>query len=774
MRCGSVLLLALLGGCAADDVCAPFSKQSCIALTVKGASQLDQLRLDSAELGLADAPSPATPLARPVAPPIQLAVLPDPAFAGDFALRVRGLLAAITVGEDRVPGRIAAGQHLRLVAVLGAPDGGAGDLAGIDDFGGAEDLGGADDLAAADLGGLEGGDGGGVVVVWQAANAGLFGAQLLDIAVAPANVVYVATDGAGVFRSGDNGATWSAANGNLPFRSVAAIAVAPSNSQVVYVSGGDSPSVPDTVYRSTDGGQTWAFLSLGATVAKRLVVDPTDPDTCWALPDSGLGLLRTANGGSTWSDRSSGITDPVLGLVIDPSTPSTLYAGTGKIYKTTNSGVSWAEAQSGLTFPAFVLAIAPTNPQILFAGGNGPLFKTVNGAGSWTTIQSVNMVRTDVKVDPTDAQIVYDAAFDKGILRSTNGGTNFVAASSGLGGLGVRQIEVSSTNMYTFGVNADPFRAPRDTLAFTLTNNGITNATINWVAVAPSSPATVYAGGVGLFKSTDRGGTWTRTNDAAMGSATVFRIAVHPTNPQIVLAGTSGGVFRTVDGGANWTLLNLGATVDSVTALSFAPSVSTTVYAAVNLSSIGPSVVKSTSGGDSFSPVNGGLGGIRVQSIAIHPTDANVVYLGGETGVFRTGDGAATLWAKSSTGLPSGHMVNNVLIAPDRPQILYAAGSLGIFESVDGGNTWGSQVLNNQPVGTLALAASRSDTLYGTINLNHVVRSLDGGATFVDITAGLVAPDIDMLTVDPGAPGTVYVAPLESIGVYKTTNGDAH
>jgi photosystem II stability/assembly factor-like uncharacterized protein len=134
-----------------------------------------------------------------------------------------------------------------------------------------------------------------------------------------------------------------------------------------------------------------------------LAIDPTTPSTLYAgtaaLYAGTAGLYKSTNGGSSWSAANTGLTDPSTGLAIDPTMPGTLYAGTGQggVYKSTNGGSSWSAANTGLTDPSTgftyavtALAIDPTTPSTLYAGifipevGFGGVYKSTNSGGSWS------------------------------------------------------------------------------------------------------------------------------------------------------------------------------------------------------------------------------------------------------------------------------------------------------------------------------------------------------------------------------------------------------
>src|SRR5262249_39290913 len=172
------------------------------------------------------------------------------------------------------------------------------------------------------------------------------------------------------------------------------------------------------------------------------------------------------------------------------------------------------------------------------------------------------------------------------------------------------------------------------------------------VAIAPSSPSTVYAGGFDgtLFKSTDAGGTWTLV--LSHPTEPILALAIHPTMSNVVYAGLEdAGVFKTVDGGMTWEPIGPsvgdGQTL-TVHALAIDPTNPDTVYAAGLTINGGFSVYKTTNGGGTWTstPLT-----VVTSAIALDPATPTTVFAGTlDDGVWRSIDGAAS-WSTTNTGL---------------------------------------------------------------------------------------------------------------------------
>jgi photosystem II stability/assembly factor-like uncharacterized protein len=283
-----------------------------------------------------------------------------------------------------------------------------------------------------------------------------------------------------------------------PGATIFSLAIAPTAPPILYAAKMDGP-----LYKSTDGGGTW--VTTGRSNVYTLAIDPTTPSTLYAGIDYlyGGSVFKSTDGGDTWHAANTGLTNPnVNALVIDRDAPATvLYAATygGGMFKSTNGGDNWIAVNDGLTSQlAISLAIAPAaQPR-----------------------------------DPLAATTLYVGTTDSGVFKSTNGGTSWSQASTGL--------------------------------------------TAPWIyalAIDPVTPATLYAGtdGGGVFKSTNGGETWATAN-LGLNNWVVSALVVDPYKPSTLYAGTDGGVFKSTDSGASWTALNTGLTTPEVWCLAIAPA----------------------------------------------------------------------------------------------------------------------------------------------------------------------------------------------------------
>jgi uncharacterized repeat protein (TIGR01451 family) len=254
---------------------------------------------------------------------------------------------------------------------------------------------------------------------------------------------------------------------------------------------------------------------------------------------------------------------------------------------------------------------------------------------------------------------------------------------------------------------------------------------------------------------------WGGRADAGIGRWTSYGpegglvnvVAVDPQTPTRLYAGTDGGVFRRVNGGASWTAVSTGVTDPFVAALAVHPQSPTTLYAGTR----GGGVFQSVNVGLGWTAVNSGLTNLDVHASAVDPQTPTTLYAGTDgSGVFKSVDAGAN-WAPVSTGLTTPD-VYALAVDPQTPATVYAGTDGGVFKSTDAGLGWGPAItgLTSLAVRALAVDPQVPAALYAGTDGGGAFRSVDGGATWSAINAGLTNPFVEALAVDPQTPGIVY------------------
>ena len=421
---------------------------------------------------------------------------------------------------------------------------------------------------------------------WMPASTGLRILPASGLAIDPQNTstLYAWSAGSELFKSTDGAASWNAMRLPLPF-AVWAVALAPGG--VIYVGGetyienqiyGSPPYPYGAVLKSLDGGATWSTLRLPDHLrAQTLTIDPQSPNTvfvsgdavCWTgdpcdPADVYWGVLKTTDGGASWIEGARLV--PMI-LVLDPGTPNTLFGGTpgGGIYKSTDGGANWNAANSGIPDGfrnTLALAIDPRSPGTLYAVmgsvSSGSIFKSTDGGATWSEVNSV----------AAGSSKYPHVSRPGGADRQGIDPFSFDTTIDGdFGPLGVGlAFDPSSPGTVYVGTNGDGvFKSTNGGTNWRAANAGLTAMPVNQVALDPQHPGTMYTvGWTRFFKSEDGGLTWRGGN---WGAPALFTstFAVDPQSPSTIYAGQqnvdfldfSGGAFKSTDGGMNWRFMKL-------------------------------------------------------------------------------------------------------------------------------------------------------------------------------------------------------------------------
>lgn len=201
---------------------------------------------------------------------------------------------------------------------------------------------------------------------------------LTDVLIDPVDplIAYVARVETGVWKTVDGGATWAPLPGSPA--SVGKLAMDPADHRVLYISGGDS--VPTAIYKTIDGGANWTQkLAPGALYFNSFTFDPGDSNTVYATAFGGV--RKSVDGGDNWTEvifnDSTGGDVPASALIIDPLIPTTMVVVASQsvngFLRTVDGGASWDATQyPGEEYPTVFngAVVRPQQPQLLIMGTN--------------------------------------------------------------------------------------------------------------------------------------------------------------------------------------------------------------------------------------------------------------------------------------------------------------------------------------------------------------------------------------------------------------------
>jgi photosystem II stability/assembly factor-like uncharacterized protein len=570
-------------------------------------------------------------------------------------------------------------------------------------------------------------------------------------------VFYFGACAGGVWKTDDAGTYWyNISDGYFKTASVGAIAVSESDPNVIYVGMGEScirldVSYGDGVYKSTDGGKTWAHLGLADTRhIARIRIHPHNPDIVYVAalghifgPHQQRGVFRSTDGGKTWEhvlykSGDAGAAD----LSLDPQNPRLLYAAIWQVRRD-----FWS---------------------LTSGGPDSGLYKSTDGGTTWTEITNNPGLpkglkgRMGVAVSPAKAGRVWATieAADCGLFRSDDGGATWELVSDNR--------DLQGRPWYYQHVFADP-----------------------------QDPDTVWILNYQTWKSLDGGRTFFQVTTPHGDNHDLW---IDPRHPQRMIEGNDGGACVTFNGGDSWSTI-----YNQLTAQFYHVATDNQfpyrVYG-TQQDNTAISVPSRTHKGtipwsDCYT-----VGTSESGYIAVHPDNSNIVFSGAigsspggggnllrydhSTGQIRI----ITVWPELTTGYGAKDMKYRfqwtypILFSPHDSSVLYVAGNI-IFRSTDQGSSWEpispdltrNDVSKMEPSGGPITKDTSGAETYGTVfalvesplqkgllwagsddGLVHI--SQDGGATWHNITPPHL-PEwtlISMIEASPHDAASAYLA----------------
>lgn len=323
------------------------------------------------------------------------------------------------------------------------------------------------------------------------------------------NTFYFGATGGGVWKTTDGGKTWANVSDGFFGGSIGAVAVSDSDPNILYVGGGEKTVRGNVSYgygfwKSADAGKTWIHLGMEETrFVSRIRIHPTNPDIVYAAvlgdifkPTEMRGVYKSVDGGKTW-DKTLFVspTAGAVDLVIDPKNPLVMFATTWEVKRT---------------------------PYSLESGGPGSkMFKSTDGGENWTDI-------------------------------STNKGL----PSGLLGIIGVTISPVNSNRVWAIIENLDGgvFRSDDGGATWEKTNDDRNLRQRAWyysrIYADTKSDSTVYVLNVSYHKSTDGGKTF-KSSNAPHGDH--HDLWIDPNDNMRMVMADDGGAQVSFDGGISWT-----------------------------------------------------------------------------------------------------------------------------------------------------------------------------------------------------------------------------
>ena len=405
----------------------------------------------------------------------------------------------------------------------------------------------------------------------------------------------------------------------------------------------------------------------------------------------------------------------VEGMVIDPTNSNILYAnswGSG-VYKSTDGGRNWVRKSVGLESGfVYELAIDPSNTQhILASDYEHELKQTFNGGESWEAVSGITSGSVVYSIDfnPQNPSIVYvglreptiyengqPVAWPGGVFKSTNGGSSWSRASSGLPLDYIYDLAVDPNNpnvIYTAMHRTGVYKTTNAGASWNAKNDTMIDGDVRSVYVTPDS-SRVYIGfwdGYGLSYSTNGGDSWVSVNWTNERNLNVWEAQVDPHHPSSVYLSTSTGIYL-CENPASTTSCQVFAHEGRFTfdlTLDEHGPVNPDGHTRVMYTGLQHhAIFKSTNGGVSFGPSYRNIRANIINAILIDPNNSSIQYVSSQgRGLFKTVDNGAS-WAPLNEALPIEY-INTLAFRPSQSNVIYAGTTYnGVLVSNDYGRNW--------------------------------------------------------------------------------------
>lgn len=516
------------------------------------------------------------------------------------------------------------------------------------------------------------------------------------------------------------------------------------------------------------GNNAWTSSGPYGGLVHSFTFHPVKLGLVFVSTEPGL-VFRSRDGGKTWQYLN------VHGVVaVHPKKPDRLILVDASTYHSFDEGATWTRvSHDSIAEPGFETAWDPLDPETLYVLSAGTVHKTMDAGRTWTAYRKGLPRKQGFRLvaDPARGDVLYASVGDR-IYKTTDGARSWLPADDGL---------------------------PR-------TRHSA-------LAIHPQQPDVLYAAGNDVHRTSDGGGHWERICQG-MGGGTAWALAVNPRQPNMLYAagvGTDGTAWRSVDGGARWTPMDVDP--DELQAVAVHPRLPHLVF----IGGIGQGVFRSQNAGADWQPANTGLNaritnhlsankkrilardaayymfqsvdrgkswrrldfGVRgplARDVQAHPVDLDVIATAGTFG-------RETAFAISRDGGRSWRFPGSFLGAdfvrfdPRDSRTIYlaidgtAGSSSGVAKSADQGQSWKlmNVGLTDRMITAFVVNPQNGRDLWLGTESGKIFRSTDGAAAWKNRSNGLPQVDVSSIAVDPAAPDTAYATADNKL--YKTVNG---
>ncbi|MDV3244728.1 MAG: hypothetical protein LYZ66_06110 [Nitrososphaerales archaeon] len=551
--------------------------------------------------------------------------------------------------------------------------------------------------------------------------------------------------------------------GTAPFSGrVTALAVNSSNSQNIYLG-----AAQGGVWRSLDGGNSWtpltdnqASLAIGAIALSpdgRTIYAGTGEPNHSGDSASGAGLLKSTDGGKTWTVLGSTLFtgSSIAGILVNGGSPNRVLVTTTSgtccrgfyrdanqsafgVYLTLDGGNTWtatlASRDHRVTFADIVAQPGNTNT-VFVSSFNGTVWESKDAGGTWS--------RLFYSLSPACATSSYCR-----VALAISGATPnslFAAMGSSTGNLyGIYSDDLVSGTITPLNFPPNP---PRESDPC----SGQCDYDLV-MAADPSNAGVLYFGALDLYVSTNGGSSWTDLGGYSPGviHPDQHALAFFPGSPSSIINGNDGGVWKSGNRGATWTNINAGLAITQFYSIAGSPD-------SFLIGGNQDNGCVQYRGSVSWPEVEGGDGGWS----GVERTNPSIVYCAYTNLDFRKSTDGGTTWRDAITGLnqnDQSRFIAPVAQDPSNPGTLYIGGT-HVYKTTNFATSWTdvSGSIGTTVVTDLAVAPTSSNTVYLGDLAGNLKVSNDGGTTWQSL-GSITGYAISGIAVDPTNANQVYVS----------------
>ncbi len=580
------------------------------------------------------------------------------------------------------------------------------------------------------------------------------------------NTFWVGSPSGGIWKTTVGGNSWTILNNSETVLGVSAIVVDYTDPDIIYIATGDrdrgsmatlsggqfADNVSIGVLKSIDGGVTWNTTGLSYSTSEgklitSLLMHPSDHTilfaAMWDGNPSTSGIFKSTDAGATWTQKTNNLW---IDIEFKPGDPTIMYAssyGFGSTYinRSTDSGENWVIDETVPGGRRGEIAVTPADPTVVYlisanpSGGVLGVYKSTDSGVSFLVVNPGSPAGmlgyyTDgsggsggqgsydwcIAVDPSDADIVFIGGVTT--WKSIDGGSTFTAINNW-----------TTSTTYNMPPQVAVVHADKHVLAY-------------------QNSSTLFEGNDGgIYKTTNVGTTW---NDLTNGMviSQIYRIGVSQTNTTTVLTGLQDNGSKLYNG--FWSDVTGGDGMECIVDYSN----SNYMYATYVQGQIQRSINGSTfQNGYITANIPGGQPlGAWVTPYIIDPNNSATLFVGYDR-IWKTTDrGNTSSWATASQVLSSSTKLRSLAIAPSNSDILYTADQTNMWKTTDGGATnWTSITLPSLSNSITYIAVKDNDpntvwfTVGGYTLGEKVYESTDGGANWNSISTGL--PNLPIMSI---------------------------